>query len=439
MKPAGLTRDEVSALLEARLGRQPQDGLEAAVVLEAWGGVTAERAFEVAESESAATLRGGPRNRPRRERLEARESPTAELVPLLLAILAIAAWTGPLTSELGVETVERALLVALPAALAAQWFLRGRHFAGPRGLGSLSEDAGPLAIGLVVLSCLPLLGVPDVWWLGGLLVAAWVAGTVLSRAGLGLVYAGLVTLASLALAGGLPAAWVLAPTDLVLVGLLVLAVNAAPASREGALSSRRAIAGLLLGAGIGGTLVLDPSIGWGIHGAAPALALLPATVGTFWAGRHLSRVGIVIPAALDGAPLGQSDRGSLASPALLLFFEALARMAAATMVLSAALVTGQAWFGWPTVAPALFWAFAFLSLFAFLVGLLDTFGARAAALGAVAVALVLEIGMAQLHAPAFPGEAALLAGLAGCVPAGAPLVYMLSRPGRMLATVLWIR
>ena len=35
-------------LVEARLGRDPQDMLEAAVVLEAWAGTPAQRALEVA-------------------------------------------------------------------------------------------------------------------------------------------------------------------------------------------------------------------------------------------------------------------------------------------------------------------------------------------------------------------------------------------------------
>ena len=37
-------------LIEARLGRPPQDALEAAVVLEAWAGVPAQRALEAARA-----------------------------------------------------------------------------------------------------------------------------------------------------------------------------------------------------------------------------------------------------------------------------------------------------------------------------------------------------------------------------------------------------
>jgi hypothetical protein len=37
-------------LVEARLGRPPQDALEAAVVLEAWAGVPAQRALETARA-----------------------------------------------------------------------------------------------------------------------------------------------------------------------------------------------------------------------------------------------------------------------------------------------------------------------------------------------------------------------------------------------------
>ena len=45
---AALTSAEARALIEARLGRAPQDVLEAAVVLEAWGGLRAQAALALA-------------------------------------------------------------------------------------------------------------------------------------------------------------------------------------------------------------------------------------------------------------------------------------------------------------------------------------------------------------------------------------------------------
>ena len=97
-------------LVEARLGRPPQDALEAAVVLEAWAGVPAQRALETARALM-------PRAR-RRRRSSARAAPaTAQRPPgialegaaFLVTVVAIALWAEPLAAALGVGAVERAL------------------------------------------------------------------------------------------------------------------------------------------------------------------------------------------------------------------------------------------------------------------------------------------------------------------------------------------
>jgi hypothetical protein len=439
MRRERLGPGDMSALLDARLSRPPQDRLEAAVVLEAWGGVTGDDAFTVGESVllgGSASQQNGRRRLPEHD---VKASAVAEFLPLTLAIVAIASWTGPLTSEFGVSVVERALLVALPATLAIQWLLRGRHFGDRRGVGSLAREVEALAAGLAVLALLPFLGVPDAWALGGLLVAAWVAGTVLARCGLGLVYAALVTVSALTLAGGHSAVSVLAPTDLALVALVVLFVAPGRPGADTPIPWRRVAAPFLLGAGLGAALVLDPSIGWGIHGAAPAFALFPSAVGSFWAGHRLSRLGAVIPRALDGAPVDESDRGSLAGPGILLLLGALARMMLATAVLSFGLFAIQAWLGQPSVAPVLVAVFAAVSLLFLFVGLLDALGYRRPALAAVAATLAVETALPHLVPPSYPGEAALLAACAGSLLAAGPLLFQLFRSGRMLGTLLWIR
>jgi hypothetical protein len=434
-----LTASEASALLDARLSRPAQDRLEAAVVLEAWGGVSGDDAFTIAESATRMPARSDGRVRRRVVDGDAAASAVAEFLPLTLAILAIAAWTGPLTDEFGVSVVERALLVALPGTLSIQWLLRGRHFADRRGVGSLPHDVWVLAAGLAALAVLPFLGVSGEWALGGLLVAAWVAGTVLARCGLGFVYAGLVGVAALMLAAGHSAIRVLTTTDLALVALVVLAVSPARQGAEAPLAWRRIVAPFLLGAGLGAALVLDPSIGWGIHGSAPAFALLPSAVGSFWASHRLSRLGAVIPLSLDGAPVAESDRGSLASPGMRLFVGAVARMAVCIALLSLALFSVQAWLEQPSVAPVLVGVFAAVSLLFLLIGLLDALGSRRFGLVAVAATLAVESSLPYLHPASYPGEAALLAASAGIVMALGPLLYQLFRSGRMLSTVLWIR
>ena len=55
-----------------------------------------------------------------------------------------------------------------------------------------------------------------------------------------------------------------------------------PAGRVG-----RALWSGAMGAALGGLLVGDSSLGWGVHGAFPALALLPSILGSFWGGYRL--------------------------------------------------------------------------------------------------------------------------------------------------------
>ena len=90
-------------MVRARLGRPPQDLLEAVVVLEAWGGVPTVGAFGVGSAVIAPDAApAAPARAPlRRRRTASRESVVAESVALLVAILAIAAWAGPLSRELG--------------------------------------------------------------------------------------------------------------------------------------------------------------------------------------------------------------------------------------------------------------------------------------------------------------------------------------------------
>ena len=43
----------------------------------------------------------------------------------------------------------------------------------------------------------------------------------------------------------------------------------------------------LIGGFIGILLVADPSLGWGVHGLDPSIALLPSAIGSFWGGYYL--------------------------------------------------------------------------------------------------------------------------------------------------------
>ena len=75
-----------------------------------------------------------------------------------------------------------------------------------------------------------------------------------------------------------------------------------PAGRVG-----RALWAGAIGAALGGLLVGDPSLGWGVHGAFPALALLPSVLGSFWGGYHLWKFYDAVPRGLQGVALKQAN------------------------------------------------------------------------------------------------------------------------------------
>jgi hypothetical protein len=204
-----LSGEQAGGIVHARLGRPAQDVLEATVVLEAWGGVPSEAALALdavvppAASEPASTLR---RWEPEDEdEDEAGESVVAEGVALLVAIVAVATWAGPLSRQLGATVLEHALHVALPLTLALQWTLRSRYLSRRGGLRCLAEERVAVLLAIVAVG-VPLALVPRVGPLAGVLVLIWVGGAILTRRRWGLAYAALVAGEALALAEDVPAA-----------------------------------------------------------------------------------------------------------------------------------------------------------------------------------------------------------------------------------------
>ena len=124
------------AVVEARLGREPQDMLEAAVVLEAWAGVPAQRALDAG---ARADARGAARAAAERRRLPAPpRAPGGVLVEgaaFVVTVLAIALLGGAAGGEpRRPASSSAALTLALPLTLALQWGLRSRYLDRPQGL-----------------------------------------------------------------------------------------------------------------------------------------------------------------------------------------------------------------------------------------------------------------------------------------------------------------
>jgi hypothetical protein len=419
------TAAEAVALIEARLGRAPQDMLEAAVALEAWAGVPAQRALETgvalmprmpaAALPSAAALKPPPRRR----------GQALEGLAFVVSVLAIALWAAPLARAIGKAAVTQALTVALPLTLALQWWLRSRYLNRPHGLAALSQRRHEVALAAVAVVAAPELAVGRAGAAAGLLTLIWIGGTLLIRRGWPALYALIVLGATPAIsAAPLP---VLAATAAV-TGVVVVAALRLPYAPDWTAGVwERAAVSALIGAGLGVMLVADPTVSWG-HGGTPALALLPTAVAGVWAGQRLSRLGHTIPYSLTGVPAvaaGSSGRRLASLNALL---GAIWRLALGAAAGSVALAVAT------PVPSGLLLAFALLALATLLLSLLEAIGRT----GWAALGLLCALGT-ELAAPAPFAGASLAAGAAIGVlvllPASvAPLV----RPARTLATTLWI-
>ncbi|MEA2246383.1 MAG: hypothetical protein QOH46_912, partial [Solirubrobacteraceae bacterium] len=298
MTAAALRRAE--RFIEARLGREPQDMLEAAVVLEAWGGVPAGEALRSGQAIMASAER---RPRPSAGRLPGagdEQSTAVEALSFVIAVIAIAGWASPLSDRVGRDMLEESLIVALPATLALQWGLASRYLSRPEGLARLGRRPMLLLLGALALVLVPAAVMGRGGAVAGLLTLTWTGGTIVIRARWALMYAGMVVLATVAMAAGLPATNVLGCTAALTTVAVARAVRARvvptgrPAGRWG-----RAAAAAAIGAGIGLVLVIDRSVEWSL-GSIPAIGLLPSSIASFWAGAHLWRFQRVIPQTVSG-------------------------------------------------------------------------------------------------------------------------------------------
>ena len=420
-------------LVEARLGRAPQDALEAAVVLEAWAGVPAQRALELARGllprvpEPPAASATRPPAPPRSPGM------LLEGAALLVTILAIALWAEPLGRALGVELVADALTLALPLTLACQSALRARHLGRPCGLAGLARRRGALAGGAAAVIAAPAIVIGPAGALAGLLTVTWTAGTILLRRGWALAYAAIVGAAAPVMLAG-------APAQAVVIAVTALTTCVAAAALRPGRSDVAVVPGrwsrtagaALTGAGLGALLVADPTVGW-TAGAVTALALLPSAAGGLWAGHYLWRLADAFPRALSGVPACGGGRPSGREPAWTLLGAA-ARLVALTVAGSAALLLLSPWLGRAGVLAG----FGVVALAGLLVALLESLGRPAWAALGVGCGVATELAVQLAGPPSFPG-AALVAGGALAVAVLLPAaLLLLARPARTLATALWI-
>jgi hypothetical protein len=438
MSVATLDPQRAGRLVRARLGRDPQDMLEAAVVLEAWGGVPAGRALEAGRAVMAAQAPAQESSAGPLPEAPPREGIAAEAISFVLAVLAIACWAMPLADAVGADVVRSAVLVALPLTSALQWGLRSRYLGRPDALAQLRRGGRRAAGVAAVLASAVVAALGAAGAIAVLLTLTWTGGTVLIRRGWPGRYAACVVAAAAAmLAGVAPEAVVGATAAVTALAVVVALRGSEPRPVQTPGSRRRAATATLIGAGLGALLVADPTVDWTV-GAVPALALLPSTVASFWGGSHLWRFQQVIPRALAGLPVTGSAARNPAWPALRVLAGAAARLVVATAVLSAILVVLTESFGSRTTAISVLAGFGLVALATLVVSLLESVGRSGWALLSVVAAIAAEVAVRQLDDAPF-AAAGLIAGagiaLLVAVPAA---VALLARPARTLATSLWI-
>ncbi|MEA2148970.1 MAG: hypothetical protein QOD69_800 [Solirubrobacteraceae bacterium] len=433
---------DVRGLVEARLGRPPQDRLEAAVVLEAWGGVRPPHGLEIAGA-AVDAAHGRPARSVANPGASQPRDPAivAEGLALLVAIVAVALWTRPFGRALGTTVWDDAVRLALPITLGGQWLLRSRYLERPGGLAILRRD-GIRIVCLLGAGCAAATQGESVLF-AVLLTVTWVGGAVLIRRGWGLLYVTLLVAVAIDVnLGGDPRGALAAAAAATLL-LAIVIVATAGATTEAPGRPRRAAAAGLIGAGIGGLLVLDTSVGWGAEGVLPALALVPSTAGSFWGGYHLWRFYDVVPRALAGVPVEEADRATWRSPALAVLGGALGRLVGATLVLSALALLAATHVAEPQTAAAagriaLLGGFGLVALATLLLSLQHSLGFSSWTLFTLACALVAEAAVTQLDAPPFAGIALVTGAAVAVALAIPPVIGLFLRPGRVLATILWI-
>ena len=430
-----MTPERARAVVEARLGRPAQDQLEAAVVLEAWGGLRAADALE----RGPKVIRRAPApvkaEQDHAEPESRGRSSAAEGISLMLAVLAVAAWAAPLSAHLGASAWDSAVRLALPITLALQWIVWSRHLRSGEGLGSLRHEGPVGVVALLVLEAV-LFSFGTTGAIAGMLVAIWVGGTVLVDRGWVVWYAlQLAVIGAILAIGGEPHLMLgIAALGTLAAVAAALITSTSPAQRP-APWGRALVAGAI-GAGLGALLVADHTIGWGFRGAVPALALIPSTVGGFWGGRHLSRIHVNLASALRGIPASHADHVNLRGPGLATVGGAILRLAAGTALLSLACVlVAPAMSG--TVATSLFVGFGCLALATLMVSMLVSLGRLAWALFVVATSVSLEILLLP-HVWSPPGSGLIGGAAIAVLLSLPPIVKVLVRPGRALATAVWI-
>jgi hypothetical protein len=435
-----VTPEHAAAFVRARLGRPPQDAIEAAVVLEAWGGMGSERALELGRrilaeaGRPSSPDRDAPRSPP--DHLSMR---LVDHVGLVLIVALVAAWSESLASQLDARTVQLGWKVGLPLSLALQWTLRRRYLTSGERLGVLRRATAfvVLSLGSMAISLPIALGAGGA--MAALLAVIWTGSTIVAMRGWALPV-GAVLAAAAWLGREAPALEALGAVAGATFVVCVIAVATSPVDPAPPAPWRHVLPAGLVGAGFGLILASDPGVRWGIGGALPVLAYLPSFVGGQWASVHLRRIWEALPGAARNVTIEDADRGSIAVLPALVIGGALLRLGAAVAPLSALVL---AWVDWQggRIGDALgiLVGFSTVASASVAVALLESCNEKRWMLLAVLAGCLVALALRAAPAGAVPPGGVLTAGASVVVLLAAPSVLQLvRRPGRKLATSMFI-
>ena len=295
-------------------------------------------------------------------------------------------------------------MLALPLTLALQWGLQSRYLNHPQGVAQLAGRRRGLLVGAAALAAVPaaVLGVAGV--LAGLLAVTLDGRHAARRLPASLTYAVIVLAATPAMIAGVEVMAVLAAVAVATTVAVALALRArAVPARPTPGRWPRAVAAGAIGAGLGLMLVLDRTVAF-TEGAVPALALLPSTVASAWAGHHLRHLEQAIPRSVSGIAGERPVRtgsgvAAVRRPARRARPAAAARHGAVARPARAHAVAGAGARG-----AGLLLGFGLVALATLLVSLLEGMGRGRWALAAVACAAAAEAAVRLAGSDPFAGH-----------------------------------
>jgi hypothetical protein len=301
-----ITEEQAAARVRAVLGRPARDALEATIALEAWGGLTPRTALRLAPHAVASGTEPANSVRLQVPSGGATRQSYREVLGLIATLLATTAWVAPMAGALGSDATVAAWQIALPISIGLQWLLRRRHLTGADGIGRLRADQPVLvSMALLAVTVLAWLLVAPASALPGALMVTWVGGLLIVVRGWGIPYALALLAAIWALEAGLPLV-----TDIILVvsvtafGVTAALLTSPPASGRPT-PWRRSLPAGAIGGLTALLIIIDPAVEWSSMRPFPVFALVPALLGTLWAGTHLNRIWTVLVSSLASTSLVQ--------------------------------------------------------------------------------------------------------------------------------------